>query len=393
MDWRIAGDFLHGIERFTAYNSAANGHCGRGMDNDGIHKFGYRHRGLFADLLRLVAPELADELDFARAEERAEELPSAYVRPARGRFAQRFGDMAWRVPRRGDAKGGGDDELVVLLEFQTTVNRRMAWRMRAYRRLARERLAGREGGPPALLSIVLYNGSDRWTAPGAATGLPRWSPAAQLALAPFQGWDYVLLSLERLRSDGGLARLPLANRAAATLRLQAERTPPELLARFRREWTRFAGDAEAATRRVLHVWTGALLSHMGGAESALPALAKLEGLKGETEMATVSEALFDEWFADVRAAHLAEGVERGIERGIKRGIERERARGLARLRRQAAIKFGAWTAERLSTLLGTVAANRMESLGDRVGDWIVECEHGEELLARVSALMGNGGAN
>ena len=219
-------------------------------------------------------------------------------------------------------------------------------------------------------------------------GLSRWSQAAQLTLAPFQGWDYVLLSLERLRSDGGLARLPLANRAAATLRLQAERTPSELLARFRREWTRFAGDAEAATRRVLHVWTGALLSHMGGAESALPALAELEGLKGETEMATVSEALFDEWFADVRATHLAEGVERGIERGI----ERERARGLARLRRQAAIKFGARTAERLSALLGTVAANRMESLGDRVGDWIMECEHGEELLARVSALIGNGGA-
>ena len=188
-------------------------------------------------------------------------------------------------------------------------------------------------------------------------------------------------SAEPVGSGTGSIPVPLANRAAATLRLQAERTPPELLARFRREWTRFAGDAEAATRRVLHVWTGALLSHMGGAEFALPALAELEGLKGETEMATVSEALFDAWFADVRAAHLAEGV------------ERERTRGLARLRRQAAIKFGARTAERLSALLGTVAANRMESLGDRVGDWIMECEHGEELLARVSALMGNGGAS
>ena len=114
-------------------------------------------------------------------------------------------------------------------------------------------------------------------------------------------------------------------------------------------------------------------------------------------MATVSEALFDEWFAGVRAEHLAEGIkqgmergmERGIEQGMERGIERERARGLARLRRQAAIKFGARTAERLAALLG--AAERMDRVGDRVSDWIVECEHGEDLISRVSALVGNGG--
>ena len=377
------------------------------MEHDGVHKFGYRHRELFADLLRLVAPALAAELDFARAEE----VPAAYVRRAHDRFPQRFGDMAWRVPHRS---GGG--ELVVLLEFQSTVDRGMAERVRDYARLARERLTVRGNAPPPLLPVVLYNGSDRWTAPGARIGLPEfWSMEAQLALAPFQGWDYILLSLERLLSSDSLARLPLENRAAATLRLQAERMPAELLARFRREWARFRGDANAATRRVLHAWTAALLAHMGGAESRLPALAELEGLEGGTDMATVSEALYDEWFAGVRAEHLAEGIEQGIVQGIEKGIEQERARGLARieqerarglarieqerarglarLRRQAAIKFGARTAERLSALLGTVAAGeRMERLGDRVSDWIVECEQGEDLLSRLSAWMGNGGA-
>ena len=366
------------------------------MDNDGIHKFAYGHREVFADMLRLVAPALEAEFDF----ERAEELPAAYVRPASGRFAQRFGDTAWRVPAR---RGGAD--LVVVVEFQSTVKRDMARRMREYRRMASERPAERGGGPSALLPIVLYNGSDRWTAPGAVSALPEsWSATTQLLLAPFQGWEYVLLSLQRLRATGGLGRLPLANRAAATLRLQAERMPAELLVRFRREWTRFAGDAETATRRVLHAWTGALLAHMGGTDSALPTLAELEGKTGGTDMATVSEALFDEWLADVRAEHLAEGIERGIVQGIERGIvqgieqgieqgaERERARGLARLRRQAAIKFGARTAERLSALLGPVAAGeRMDRLGDRVSDWIVECERGEDLLSRVAALVGNGG--
>ena len=321
-------------------------------------------------------------------------MPAAYVRPARGRFAQRFGDLAWRVPAR---RGGAD--LVVVVEFQSTVYWGMARRMREYGRMARERPTGRGNAPPALLPIVLYNGSKRWTAPGAATALPEsWSLATQLVLAPFQGREYVLLSLERLRSGGGLARLPFTNRAAATLRLQAERTLPGLLAQLREEWARFAGDAEAATRHVLHAWTGALLAHMGGAESALPALAELEGLKGGTDMATVSEALLGKWFADVRAQHVAEGIQEGIQEGIEQGIERglaqaieqECTRGLARLRRQAAIKFGARTAERLADLLRpAIAAEQLEHL-DRVSDWLVECQQGEDLLSRVAALVGNG---
>ena len=191
-----------------------------------------------------------------------------------------------------------------------------------------------------------------------------------------------------------MARLPLENRAAATLRLQAERTLAGLLARLRDEWARLAGEADAATRRVLHAWTGALLAQMGGAESALPALPELEELKGGTDMA--SEARLGKWFAEVRAEHVAEGVEQERTRSLARlrqGVEQERARGFARLQRQVTIKFGAQTAERLSELLGAgIAAERMERLGDRVSDWIVECEHGEDLLARVSALAGNGGA-
>ena len=356
------------------------------MENDAIHKFTYRHRALFADLVRLVAPALAAELDF----DRAEELPAAYVEAAGDGYEQRFGDMAWRVPRR-DA---GDDDpasLVAVVEFQSTVNWRMAERMRDYRRMARDRLASGDGA--AALPIVLYNGSERWTAPGAAAQIPApWSAAAQLALAPFQGWDYVLYSLERLMAGGGLAHLPPANRAAATLRLQAARTPTELLARMQQEWVRFAGPAEAATRRILHAWAGALLADLAGTRAALPALAELEGLEGGKEMTTVSQALLGKWYEEFRAVHVAEGMEqgvaRGLEQGVERGIEQERTRGVARLRRQAAIKFGAPTAERLHDLLGTaLPADRLERLEDRTSEWLMACEHGEDLLARVSALI------
>ena len=131
---------------------------------------------------------------------------------------------------------------------------------------------------------------------------------------------------------------------------------------------------------------GVMFERWLGAESALPSVDELEGLEGlerptgGKEMATVSEARLGKWFDEVRAEHVA--------LGMKQGMEQERARWLARLRRHAAIKFGAGTAERLAALLGAaVAAEQME----RVGDWIVECDHGEDLLARVTAMRANGG--
>ena len=248
-----------------------------------MHKFAYGHDAIFADLLRLAVPALAAELDFARAEllptshvgvgdSRMRE-PSAEGAKSHPRMKQRQGDMMWRVPRRRDAIDGTPADLIAVVEFQSTVNSDMARRMREYCHMAHENPAVRRPGkePPAQLPLVVYNGSERWTAQGAVADLSAWSAAARLTLAPVQHWDYVLMSLERLLATGGggLAHLPAANRAAATLRLQAERTPAELLARLREEWVRFPSVADQATRNVLYAWAGALLERMG-ADLALP---------------------------------------------------------------------------------------------------------------------------
>ena len=240
-------DVAHGLQTWLTYMAAAGVYRG-GMDNDGLHKFAYRLRAMFADLLRLAVPALAAELDFARAEL----LPTSHVAAAGARFKQRHGDLTWLVPhRRGD---GLRPQLVAVVEFQSTVDQSMAERMREYCRMLRESpqlgsarglalagkspqrgsarglplagkspqpgqfAGGREAHWPALLPLVVYNGSERWTAPGAVAELPpQWSAAARYALAPFQAWDYVLLSLERLlggdqvrcadgRAAGGPAR-------------------------------------------------------------------------------------------------------------------------------------------------------------------------------------------
>ena len=133
---------------------------------------------------------------------------------------QRHGDLMWRVPRRRDASDDVPANLIVAAEFQSTVDKNMARRMRDYRRMLRESPSVRRDGEdaPAVLPLLVYNGSERWTAPGAVTELPAWSPEAQRILAPFQfhsqleerakGWRQQLIAegveqgIEQGRAEG-----------------------------------------------------------------------------------------------------------------------------------------------------------------------------------------------
>ena len=107
--------------------------------------------------------------------------------------------------------------------------------------------------------------------------------------------------------------------------------------------------------------------------------------------------------AEGRRRGLAEGVERGlaegVERGLAEGMERGRAegaeRGLAQgrvalLRRQVEWRFGVDVAGQVAALLAEVTdVARL----DEVGRWLLECDTGEALLARLRAggrRAGNG---
>ena len=87
-------------------------------------------------------------------------------------------------------------------------------------------------------------------------------------------------------------------------------------------------------------------------------------------MTIVAEAAWDRWEAKVRAE--------GIEQGVEQGNQRERAL----LRRQARLRFGAGVAEQAAQRLERIAdANRPEE----VGELILRCETGGEILARMGA--------
>ena len=91
--------------------------------------------------------------------------------------------------------------------------------------------------------------------------------------------------------------------------------------------------------------------------------------------------------AEGRRRGLAEGVERGLAEGVERGAAQGR---VALLRRLAALRFGAGVAGQVSALLADVTD--IAHL-DEAGKWLLECDTGEALLARLRASRegtGNG---
>ena len=147
-----------------------------------------------------------------------------------------------------------------------------------------------------------------------------------------------------------------------------------------------AGPRHASLRRAFAEWTRQVVEGSGLA-SAQPGLSgvlrRLEEAGELEEMGTLLAERIDE-FAEKRAEErAAEQHARGLEQGRERGLEQERAL----LVRQAARKFGAGTAERLAALLGGI--DDPERLAE-IGEAVIDCADGAELLVRAAAAGGSG---
>ena len=156
-------------------------------DHDAGLKRLFSHPRMAADLLRLLPKNLTDGLDLGSLRR----LPAEHVGKA---LRKRLGDMPWRLdflppddaaaPQIADGTDAGDGTgaggtlagasdrdgrecCLVPIEFQSTVDPRMAERMLEYATMLRNDLArsgrfsGPGGGPPPLLPLVVYNGTGR----------------------------------------------------------------------------------------------------------------------------------------------------------------------------------------------------------------------------------------
>ena len=104
--------------------------------HDASDKNFFTHPRTVADTLRAAASDIARHLDFATLER----MPASFVTEHLG---QRHTDMLWRI----GTIDGGWVYILILLEFQSTVDRRMALRMMDYTATIWMRLGKEDLGP------------------------------------------------------------------------------------------------------------------------------------------------------------------------------------------------------------------------------------------------------
>ncbi len=339
--------------------------------DDPIDSAAFAHPGMVRDLIRLLPRGLTKDLDLRTLCR----LPSANV----GKGAKRrLADMPVSFGLRPSAGRPRQARLLLMLEFQSTVERHMALRLDAYAALARQDLLrrgllGPGGMLPEVLCVVVYTGRSRWTAP---LGLGELTARGLGARLPWQPeLRYLVLDGEPLgEQDSGRGRR--GNRALALIALQRCAKAVDLPGRVKALFDLLRGPADAALRRDLKdVLGGMIATRFGGADAdvrlALDLMEEPMGLAMR----------FDEWEAEF----LQEGREQGRKEGRSAGLEEGWAAERSLLLRQAARRFDAATAE---ALFGMLAEVRDAERFAVVGELIVDCVTGRELLDRVRRTNG-----
>ena len=380
------------------------------MEIDAAWKRLFALPAMVEHLLRAVAPELARRLDFTAMEQLAANWtrptdgadPGTGTRPTDGADprlgarptdsadprpgAQRYADAVWRIRYAGADTSADARTLVLLLEFQSTVDPDMAARTLAYTSLLREHLRRQDRLDPdgglRTLAVVVYSGPKPWSAAGAADAVPLSPDGTPLltVVAPYR-----LLDSRRAPADDATERNP----ALAVLGVEGAASPAQAAARMQamalwlpqvltdRDVRREFGASVAA-------WLAAtmprLFSSADGEEIGSIGL----GLFEEEDEMTTLHLRAKEWEAEWLRQGIAQGMERGMEQGMERGLAQGVERGLAQERsllcEQAARKFGAAVGEELARRLES--ASDAEALRD-IGVLIIDCADGAELLARV----------
>ena len=167
--------------------------------------------------------------------------------------------------------------------------------------------------------------------------------------------------------DGGNAAALLAGLE----NLWRERIPAQLAALR----ARLDGPELAPLREVVFRWVQHLAKQRNRLDLGMEDMAEIDRMHESGETEAYFAARLRAWQDEYRT----EGRAQGIEQGLERGLAAERAL----LCRQAGRKFDSGTAERLASLLAPISdTDRLA----QVGEWIIDCETGERLIAR----FGNG---
>ena len=363
------------------------------MQHDAAYKLLFSHPRMVRDLLRgFVSRRWCDKLDLSTLKKLSTEFVSKNLHVRRG-------DLLWSVRYRGSSR-----RLLVMLEFQSTVDPLMAERIQVYAGMLsmdpalRKMFKQSEGESVQVLPIVLYNGRRRWTAALDTVETIATKPVMNV-LKRRSPQRYILIDMGRYVDED----LPSRNLMSALIALENSKSPAALDAALKALIAWLQEPQGSTLASAFDTWVRQIVAYwFPGAEAQL---AQVKGLSGvHTMLAERIAERMKEWTDGLKAESVAEGIAEGIAKGKAEGIAKGKAEGIAKgkaegiakgkakgkaegiaeeralLRRLAVRKFDADTAERLSGLLdGVTDPERLAG----IGEWIIECETGAELLARA----------
>ena len=301
------------------------------------------------DLLRgFVAGLRVDDIDFSTLQK----LSAEYVSDE---LLKRHGDAVWRVRLRGRWL-----YLVVLLEFQSRDEPRMALRILTYTGLLYEELVRNgvvaSGEPlPPVLPVVLYNDARPWRA---AREMGKLIAAVGPELARYQpAQRYHVVDERHLAEDD----LPSDNLMTSVVALEQSGSAKDLARVVVALQVKLGGPHETGLRRAFVDWVRQTAERVAPPGGWVRPVRTLEELK----MTLVERA--------------AEWPKQWLQEGIEQGLAHERAL----LCRQAALRFGAETAARVSSAVDRIAGPEGLAVA---GEWIVRAGDGDELVERLTQI-------
>lgn len=268
-------------------------------NHDSSYKFLFSNPELVRDLIMGFIPdEWLQSLDYSTLEK----VPGSYISED---FQQREDDIVWKV------KVGGDwVYLYLLMEFQSSVDKYMALRMMVYIGLLYQDLIKRgevleDGRLPPILPIVLYNGSQKWTA---VTNISELIPVVPGLVSQFSPSLRYLLIDENNYTDSELASLH--NLVAAVFRLEHASSPSAVseLTNLLADWLSDRPDL----RRMFALWIRATLMRKQEYGIVMPQVDDLQ------EIRVMLADKVEEW----AKAYIAEGKQEGLQQGEVLALQR-----------------------------------------------------------------------
>jgi predicted transposase YdaD len=290
--------------------------------HDSSYKFLFSNPEFVRDLIiGFIPDDWLHSLDYGTLEK----VPGSYITED---FKQREDDIVWRV------KVGGEwIYLYLLIEFQSSVDKYMALRMMVYVGLLYQDLVKRgemlaDGRLPPILPIVLYNGSQRWTA---ATDIADLIPAVPGLVSEFKPNLKYLLIDENAYSTHELSSL--RNLVAAVFQFEQAQSPSSIedIINLLIEWLADRPDL----KRMFALWIRATLMRKQNYSISLPQIDDLQEIK-----VMLADRL-EEWAHGYIAEGELKGKQQGLQEGKQQGLQEGKQQGeMLALQRLLAKRFG-----------------------------------------------------